>query len=73
MGLAANEKIVDAVEALPVVKLRLGKRDLAHLALPPEHLRHQMPEILNSERQQHTIPALRIGIDPDQRLLMQVF
>ncbi|MNC60177.1 hypothetical protein D3C75_1100380 [compost metagenome] len=73
MGFAANEQIVDAVEALPVIELRFGKRDLTHLALPPEHLRHQMPEVLDGERQQHAVPALRIGIDPDQRLLVQVF
>ncbi|MNP73380.1 hypothetical protein D3C76_1700820 [compost metagenome] len=62
---AADEQVVDAVQALAVVQLGLGQRHLTHLPAAAEHLRQQQPQILDGEREQHAVPAQRIRVHPD--------
>ena len=57
----------------PSLSLAFGHRHRSDRAPPPYDLGHERRQVIDRKRQQHAVPARRIGVDADHRLPVEIF
>ena len=72
MALHTNEEVVDSIQRLAIVELGTGHSDLFLRKVVKERCRDGSACRLHRERYQHTIDSVRIGIEGDDGLLLQI-
>ncbi|QOZ52591.1 hypothetical protein XH90_15375 [Bradyrhizobium sp. CCBAU 53338] len=73
MGARADEEVVYGMEHLAVAESRLGHRHGLAVALVGCDLRQQLCEVGRFEGKQDAVVARRIRVEPDQRMVVEIF